>query len=317
MSGPPPVIGDPEQAVSVAIADALPAFESWQESIASTIASASSLEDAKRRLGAWQTAHARDEAISSRIFESVATANMAGQLAMRLVEVNDAGKRALAADGGTGGPSPFRPQIRGFFGLTFKEALDEFLRRGVVSPDEWQRMSDEARQRAFTATLLSSEALRDTAYFELARSLEEGGTFADFARELRTQERSLGVTAADPAYLETVFRTNLSTAYTAGRIHQMSSPEVLAAHPYVQYRAIIDGRTTSVCRYLDGLTFDRRTDPGWARFAPPNHFNCRSQIVTLPASRVSPSQVVRSDSIDSRGQPAPGFDSPPSLALDA
>ncbi len=244
---------------------------------------------------------------------------MAGQLALRYVEVPESVKnsRALAADGSVPGEPPRRPraQVGAFLDLRFDEALDAFLARNIVTPEEWRRMDAQARERSFTATMLASDSLRETAFDELARAIDEGSTLADFARELRTQERSLGVTPSDPAYVETVFRTNMSTAYTAGRLTQMESPAVLAAQPYVQYRAIIDGRTTSLCRYLDGITFNRRTDPGWAKFAPPNHFNCRSTIQTLPASRVSASQVVRSDSVDSRGQPMPGFDSAPTLAL--
>jgi len=165
--------------------------------------------------------------------------------------------------------------------------------------------------------MLASDSLRETAFDELARVIDEGSTMADFARELRTQERSLGVTQSDPAYVETVFRTNMSASYAAGRIHQMSTPAVLAAMPYVQIRAVVDGRTTSICRYLDGLVFNRRTDPGWSKYAAPNHFNCRTGEVPLPASRVSPSQVIHSSQVDARGEPAPGFDAPPSLGLSA
>jgi SPP1 gp7 family putative phage head morphogenesis protein len=231
---------------------------------------------------------------------------MAGQLALRLVEVPESMSiRTLDA------------RRSSFLSLTFKEALEAFRARRVVSPEEWARLEREARERAFTATRLATDSLREHAFDELVRALAEGSTFADFASSLRTQEASLGVTPSDPAYLDTIFRTNMATAYTAGRLQQMQSPSVVRVQPYVQYRAVIDGRTTSVCRYLDGLVFDRRTDPGWSKYAPPNHYNCRSTIVTLPASRVSPSQVVRSDQIDARGQPVAPFDAAPTLALEA
>ena len=124
------------------------------------------------------------------------------------------------------------------------------------------------------------------------------------------------MTPSDPRYLETVFRTNIATAYSAGRVEQMGTPEVLAARPYVQIRAVVDGRTTSICRYLNGLIFNRVTDPGWAKYAAPNHFNCRTTEVVLAPSAVQQSQVIRSDQVDQRGEPMEGFDGPPSLALD-
>ncbi len=203
-----------------------------------------------------------------------------------------------------------------FLSLPFQEAIDDFRRRGIVTPEQWRAMDAAARTRAFTATLLATDSLRDTAHAQIARALEDGTTLREFAAALRSGEASLGVTPSDPAYLETVFRTNIATAYSAGRVQQMGSPAVLAARPYVQIRAIIDGRTTSVCRYLNGLTFNRQTDPGWSKYAAPNHFNCRTTEVVLETSRVTQSQVIHSSDVDSRGEPAPGFDGPPSLSLE-
>ena len=99
-------------------------------------------------------------------------------------------------------------------------------------------------------------------------------------------------------------------------MQQMQQPAVLDARPYVQLRAIIDPRTTSVCRFLNGLVFDRQNDPGWQRFAPPNHYNCRTTTILFGRNRVSPSQIIHSSDVDRRGWPLPPFDSAPALTLD-
>lgn len=211
---------------------------------------------------------------------------MTGALQVRVNEAPEAAtsralaRFALAADGSLPGQPHQGPSVT-FAQLPFDEAIADFLAREIVTPEEFARMDAAARQRAFTAAGLATDALRDEAYQAILAALEEGTTLREFARELRTGERSLGITPSDPVYLETVFRTNIASAYNAGRLAQMSSPMVLAARPYVQFRAILDGRTTSRCRYCNGLIFNRQTDPGWVRFAPPLHFNCFPGETTL------------------------------------
>jgi SPP1 gp7 family putative phage head morphogenesis protein len=289
---------------STAVADALPEFAKWQDEIARAIASSGSVEGAASALAGWASKAASDSSIVDRIYESTLLANMGGQLQVRVVEVPEAGGRRSNA--------PRAP----FLSLPFDEAIDDFRSRSIVTPEEWRRMDAAARARAFTAAGLAADSLRDHAYERLLAALESGSTLRDFANSLRTEEISLGVTPSDPAYVDTIFRTNIGAAYGAGRLTQLASAPVLAARPYVQIRATIDGRTTSICRYLDGLIFDRVNDPEWTRYAAPNHFNCRTTEAALSSARVSPSQVIRSTDVDARGEPAPGFDGPPTLALD-
>jgi len=83
-----------------------------------------------------------------------------------------------------------------------------------------------------------------------------------------------------PYRLETIVRTNVTDAYNHGRLTEMLSPEYSDAIAAVRYSAILDERTTEVCRYLNGFLFK----PGSADLVdltPPNHFNCRSIIVPV------------------------------------
>lgn len=302
------------------IAEAAPSFAAWGDDIAKRIARAGNAEAAQASLAAWAQDVAKDPAIVESIYRASLMAAMGGGLHVRTVEVPEAATQralsrrvVLAADGG--GPDV------SFVRLPFDEAIADFLARQIVTPQEFAAMDAAARQRAFTAAGLATDALREEAYRGILAALEEGSTLRDFAAELRSGERSLGVTPADPSYIETVFRTNVASAYGAGRLQQMQTPEVMAARPFVQLRAIIDRkpdgswRTTEICRYLNGLTFDRRTDPGYVRFLPPNHYNCRTNSVLLGPRSVSPSQIIRSEDVDQRGQPQPPFDTKPELAL--
>ena len=84
-----------------------------------------------------------------------------------------------------------------------------------------------------------------------------------------------------PWHLETVVRTNLNSAFSKGRyLEQLDSP-----NEFWQYYATLDGRETPLCNSLDGKVF-RKEDEFWANNYPPNHFNCRSTVVTADAQTV-------------------------------
>lgn len=78
--------------------------------------------------------------------------------------------------------------------------------------------------------------------------------------------------------LETIFRTNLQTAYMAGRYQQMM--ENVADRPYWQYVAIMDGRTRPAHAALNRVVF-RYDDPVWNHIYPPNGFRCRCRVTAL------------------------------------
>jgi len=90
-----------------------------------------------------------------------------------------------------------------------------------------------------------------------------------------------GYTDTNPAKLETIVRTNFTDAFNQGRLVQSRQAEddgvTLTGY---MYSAILDDRTTEVCRFLDRKIF-KADDPDVDRLTPPRHFNCRSVLVTL------------------------------------
>jgi SPP1 gp7 family putative phage head morphogenesis protein len=82
----------------------------------------------------------------------------------------------------------------------------------------------------------------------------------------------------EPYRLETVVRTNVTDAYNRGRLVEgREAGELLVGF---QYSAVLDDRTTEICRELDGKVF-RPGDPALDQVKPPNHFNCRSVLVPI------------------------------------
>jgi SPP1 gp7 family putative phage head morphogenesis protein len=72
--------------------------------------------------------------------------------------------------------------------------------------------------------------------------------------------------------LQTIYRTNLQSAYMAGR-HRQALEQIDQA-PWAQYLAIRDQRSRPAHAALHGQVF-RLDSPAWAVIAPTNGYNCR------------------------------------------
>lgn len=75
------------------------------------------------------------------------------------------------------------------------------------------------------------------------------------------------------AELERWARTKFTEVMNKGRLNFFNSTKVIAGY---QYSAILDDRTTEICRGLHGKKFVAGTEP-----IPPNHWNCRSILVPI------------------------------------
>jgi SPP1 gp7 family putative phage head morphogenesis protein len=135
---------------------------------------------------------------------------------------------------------------------------------------------DYAFYIAKTENVLLIEAARQA----VAAAIEQGTTQEDFRKTMEGVYQKLGVTPLDPWHLETVFRTNVESAYQAGRYRQMTDPDVLKALPYWQYRAIMDSRTRPAHGAMNGFIAPA-SDPIWKSWYPPNGYNCRCTVTAV------------------------------------
>ena len=234
-----------------------------------------------------------DEAVAATLYETQLHAHMGGQLFVRAVEVPEtvALSRRVALDASQ--PS--------FFRLPFREALEAFLSRNIITAEEFQRLSAEMRAQSFSATRLASQHLVERARALLARTLEEGGTVDGFIRDMQDGAVNLGIEPASPHYLELISRNATQQSYGAGRLMQMESPAVQSARPFVEYRTAGDSRVRPSHAALRGVVFDRSSDPGWRRFAPPLGHQCRCAVVTRRESQVDRSAIRTSAELTAEG----------------
>lgn len=100
-----------------------------------------------------------------------------------------------------------------------------------------------------------------------------------------------------PKAKEHLLRAGLETAqsaiYNMGRAATIkaSNRNVIRA---VQFRAVVDGRTTPICRSLNGRVWNIEDE--WEKFIPPCHWRCRSSI--YPVSKYNASTLARMEYVE-------------------
>jgi SPP1 gp7 family putative phage head morphogenesis protein len=158
----------------------------------------------------------------------------------------------------------------------FAEAVAWFQSKRLVSREEFRALSREMQARAFTAAWVYAAEELQTVYEACLAALEGGGTLADFVRQT---EEILG----RPWHRETVFRTNVLSAY--GRGHWEQAQAVRELRPYGRYSAVMDGRTRPSHAALHGLVYPL-DHPFWRYYWPPWDYNCRCGVITLSGEEV-------------------------------
>ncbi|MNF59671.1 Phage Mu protein F like protein [compost metagenome] len=189
-----------------------------------------------------------------------------------------------------------------------KEVVDYFQAKGHTISWDWQEVDRAAHARGFTVAKATSLDVLTTIQSAVGQSVATGMTQREFARQLMPELKRLGwwgqttvthengqvqtVTMGSPRRLETIYRTNMTTAYQAGRyLQQMNQPE----RPYWQYIAVIDESTRASHAAMNGLVF-ASTDPIWQTHYPPNDWGCRCRVRAMSQLRLDDNGLTVSSS---------------------
>lgn len=163
---------------------------------------------------------------------------------------------------------------------------------------------DDYRENIFTIGGVEKIRLLQVIQDSIVKALKDGTTFNEWKKDVDSYFTAAGYDAKDPWHLQTIYRTNMFSAYNAGRYHQgMATAELL---PYWQYKAVLDSRTRASHARMNNF-IARKDDPVWDLWFPPNGFNCRCTVISLTAERAE-----REDKgMPPVGVPDEGFDRNP------
>lgn len=174
--------------------------------------------------------------------------------------------------------------------VTFDEAIEDLVSREPRLARTWEEVSRlYSTEHVFAAVRSIDENMTARIQKALADVTAKGGSINDAVRvfqEIAPWSRS---------YSEMVYRTNLSTAYNAGRMQQANDPEVKDAIPALVFESMDDDRTRPNHKAADGL-IAAADDPIWKRYHPPAGYGCRCSV-----NFVSRLELERRGLIDEQG----------------
>jgi SPP1 gp7 family putative phage head morphogenesis protein len=148
----------------------------------------------------------------------------------------------------------------------------------IFTSDDYREVAEQAKAGAFAITSnLGDEAVAEIRDL-LHENIAKGPDMEAFVEAV--QERLREGSPLSERHIETIFRTNVSSAFSNGSNKSLEAPMVVDAFPYRQYWATTDQRVRKTHIALEtlglqGTNIYRADDPVWQKFRPPWEFNCR------------------------------------------
>lgn len=154
----------------------------------------------------------------------------------------------------------------------------------------FDRLSAEAKQRAFRIVGVHKARLIQRARDVVHRAIRDGTPFDTVRRELLAIFKSDKAVTPSIRRLRMVFQQNAQSAYNNARRETLDDPEVTRFFPFRMYLTVGNGvagvrGVRPEHAALHGLVF-AWADPFWDAHTPPWDFGCRCTIVPITAGEV-------------------------------
>lgn len=167
----------------------------------------------------------------------------------------------------------------------FKAAVEFLKKKKSVSKEEFLKMDEASRAKAFMVSGYTKAEVLDSFLQALTEAVELGSTKEEFQKKMDTFLEENGYEGVNPFKADVIFRTNLQTAYNAGHYKSMTDDTVMKLRPFWQYRTAADGNVREEHAQMHGKVY-RADDPIWDVWYPPNGFRCRCSVVSLSERQV-------------------------------
>lgn len=140
---------------------------------------------------------------------------------------------------------------------------------------EFDQLDADARRVSITVARTVGEATVRKLRDHLTDAVAEGQTLPQFKRAAAA---ALDASALSSSQVETLYRTHVGRAQTAGLMRVLETPLVRDQFPYLLYSATHDSRTRPEHKMMESLGLNgtsvyRADDPIWDEFLPPWSWN--------------------------------------------
>lgn len=167
--------------------------------------------------------------------------------------------------------------------LPMREAIEFWRNKVSMTRDEFDEVAEQMQARGFYVSGLTQIDQVEAVKSAIDAAIADGETFDQWKARITDiidQQKWSGVR------LEIIFRTNVQSAYMAGRYAQMNRPAVKKARPFWRYSAVHDRRTRPTHRAMDGKIFPA-DHPVWDVWYPPNGYRCRCGVQSLSQREIT------------------------------
>lgn len=186
------------------------------------------------------------------------------------------------------------------FDVVPEKAIAYFQAKGLKPTFSYAEMLDQEHDKAFTVAKMMNVDMLAQVRASLDSALANGTPFKEWADSITPILQSGGwwgrqevldpltgqpivAQLGSPWRLETIFRTNMQSAYAAGAWQEIEAQAEIA--PFLMYDAVDDFRTRPL-----HASWDRKVLPvkhsWWNSHYPPNGYNCRCGVIQLSAEEV-------------------------------
>ena len=163
---------------------------------------------------------------------------------------------------------------------TFDKAILFLQRRMDLSTEDMAALKVRYGENAVNITRNLGANIEGKVNQTMGNIVASGAHVQEGVGKLKKTFDAAGITPKNPFLLETLMRTNVQMAYSAGRWEVNQDPaiqEILWGYEYV---TVGDDRVRDNHAALDGTKLPKN-DPQWAELWPPNGFNCRCTTLEI------------------------------------
>lgn len=179
------------------------------------------------------------------------------------------------------------------FGLAPTKAIEWLEKKGVTNKN-YREMTASEIAKSYTIARMTDLDMMQSIKDAMVQAAKDGVPYAEFKKNVLNHMQTAGWVHPDgsggkqiidpgtgevfgaPRRLETIYRTNMQSAFSAGQYQTYMAN--IDNRPYWQYQAVGDSRTRPSHLAMSGIVL-RHDDPFWTTFYPPNGYNCRCTVI--------------------------------------
>ena len=167
------------------------------------------------------------------------------------------------------------------FQQPFAEAVAFFLAKLNIPTERWDDLWQDQHAKGFMIAGANKAELLADFREAVGKAINQGVTLADFRKDFDSIVKKHGwnYKGSRNWRSEVIYRTNIRTAYAAGRWQQLNDPDVLEQQPYLEYRHGDSRHPRPQHLAWDGLILPA-DDPFWQSHYPPNGWGCKCKVLS-------------------------------------